>query len=80
MSSILGDIIDDYYRKQPVKEITTLKEAQENNSKLCPLIVHMVQNGTGSALLRFSELGNINPKLELTLFPNNNLLVKILDE
>ena len=47
---------------------------------LTALIMYMKQMDIGSVLLKYGDLFEYNPKVELTLFPNDSILVKIVDE
>jgi hypothetical protein len=80
MSSIVEDVIDEHYRNQPITRTTTVEVAKDNGLDLVALVVYMKQIGVSEVLLELNGGELYNPRVELTMFPNDDLKIRILEE
>lgn len=80
MSSIVEDVIDEHYRSQPITRTTTVEVAKDNGLDLVALVVYMKQIGVSEVLLELNREELYNPRVELTMFPNDDLKIRVLEE
>lgn len=80
MSSIVEDVIDEHYSKQPITRTTTVEVARDNGLDLVALVLYMKQMGVSEVLLELSGEEFYNPKVEITMFPNADMKVVVLNE
>lgn len=80
MSSIVEDVIDDHYSKNPITRTTKVSVAADNGLNITALVLYMKQVGVKEVLLELSGAEYYDPDVELTMFPNTDLKVRIVDE